>query len=67
MFGRKLSGLPETAEATADWPLLLAGAGNPIGPLEAVAGDGGGFGLEPEVHRFLQPAIAAQLHVLQAL
>lgn len=26
-------GLPETAEAAADWPLLLAGAGNPIGHL----------------------------------
>lgn len=26
-------GLPETSEASADWPLLLAGAGNPIGNL----------------------------------
>jgi serine/threonine-protein kinase HipA len=26
-------GFPETAEADADWPLLLAGAGNPIGNL----------------------------------
>lgn len=26
-------GLPETAEADADWPLLLTGAGNPIGHL----------------------------------
>ncbi|GKS84486.1 HipA domain-containing protein [Acidovorax sp. SUPP1855] len=36
-------------------------------PLEAVARDGGGFGLEPEVHRFLQPTIAAQVQALQAL
>lgn len=36
-FGRqellRQLGLPERAEAEADWPLLLAGAGNPIGHL----------------------------------
>ncbi|MDA8446733.1 hypothetical protein SAMN05192589_1063 [Paracidovorax valerianellae] len=46
---------------------LAAGLQALIAPMEDVLRDGGGFGLEDDVHRFLQPAITAQLQALQAL
>lgn len=55
------------AEGVLPRARLAAGLQALIAPLEDVLRDGGGFGLEDDVHRFLQPAIAAQVQALQAL